>query len=208
MKLESFENEIVRLESQLQEAIDALQTLKDIQAIFQDIQPRYERLKQLTDDATGFEGQYEAVRRQGEQLAQLAEQLCQNGAEWKATFTEYQQICKESQRETEQLIAALVQRYENQQNGLNALAANYQRGQAEIRQHMGQSIAEIQQANAILDKQLVLVRGDLRDLAENVMNELESKFGQQIRQRFQGALFVCFLALAVALGTLAALLLK
>ncbi|WP_295429005.1 hypothetical protein [uncultured Thiodictyon sp.] len=208
MKLESFENEIVRLESQLQDAIAALRSLKDIQAIFQDIQPRYERLKQLTDDATGFEGQYEAVRQQAEQLAQLEEQVGRNGAEWKAAFTEYQQTYNKSQRETEAAIAALVQRCENQQNGLNALAANCQRNQAEVLQHIERSTAEFQQANAILDRQLALVRADLRDLAGNFMNELENKFGQQIRQRFQSALLVGFLALAAALGALAVLLLK
>ena len=70
MNLESFENEIARLESQLQDAIAALRALKDIQATFKDMQPRYERLKQLTDEAAGlpehYAKQFETARKQAE----------------------------------------------------------------------------------------------------------------------------------------------
>ena len=58
MNLDSFENEIVRLESQLQDAIATLRVLKDVQATFQDMQPRYERLKQLTDEVAGLPDHY------------------------------------------------------------------------------------------------------------------------------------------------------
>lgn len=213
MNLESFENEIVRLENQLQEAIAALRALKDIQATFQDMQPRYERLKQLTDEAAGlpdhYAKQFETARKQAEaRLNQLEAQLRQQSEEWKALVVIHQQVHSQLQQYIDQSITALQQQCENQQTELDALSVRYEQDQAETRQRIKQSSAVLQQAFITLDERTSLAHSNLQEWMASDMNELENKLQQQIRQRFQDALFVGLLALAVASGTLAVVLLS
>lgn len=213
MNLESFENEIARLESQLQDAIAALRALKDIQATFQDMQPRYERLKQLTDEAAGlpnhYAKQFETARKQAEaRLNQLEAQLQQQGEEWKAVVVQHQQTHNQLQKNIDQSIAALRQQCENQQTDLESLSVRYQQDQSENRQRMKQSTAVLQQAITAQDEQVSLAHTNLREWIASAMNELESSVRRESKQRFNRVLFFVLLSLVITLVTLAAPLLS
>lgn len=194
MNLESFENEIARLESQLQDAIAALRALKDIQATFKDMQPRYERLKQLTDEAAGlpehYAKQFETARKQAEaRLAQLEAQF-QQQADWKITVTQYQHANNQLQQRTNSRFVELSQRLETHQAALDVFTAQQQ------------------QAITTLNEQVSLVHTGLRELITNAMNKLEIELRLEMKQRFNGALWIGLLALVAALGTLAIVLLR
>lgn len=213
MNLESFENEIARLESQLQDAIAALRALKDIQATFQDMQPRYERLKKLTDEAAGLPDHYaklfETARQQAEaRLNQLETQLKQQGEEWKEVVVQHQQTHNQLQKNIDKSITNLLQQCENRQIEVDALSVRYQQDQAETRQWIKQSTAVLQQAITTLDKRVSLVHGDLREWVATTLNESDSKLQQRIKQRFLAALWMSILALGGVAGVVAFMLLN
>jgi DNA repair exonuclease SbcCD ATPase subunit len=202
MNLESFENEIARLESQLQDAIVALRALKDIQATFKDMQPRYERLKQLTDEAAGLPGhyakQFETARKQAEtRLAQLEAQFQQQQADWQITVTQYQQAHSE-----------LQQQLKSQQIALDTLSIQQQQDQATFQHHIEQTKTTLQESITILAEQGSLANIQLREFMEQENSKFAIELRQEIQKRFNYTLFIGLLSLTVALGTLAVALLQ
>lgn len=197
MNLESFENEIARLESQLQDAIMALRALKDIQATFKDMQPRYERLKQLTDEVAGlpnlYAKQFETARHQAEdRLAQLEAQFQQQQTDWQINVTQYQQAHSE-----------LQQRLKSQQIVLDTLSIQQQQDQATFQHHIEQTKTTLQESITVLADQCSLANIQLREFMEQANSKFAIELRQEIQKRFNYTLFIGLLSLTVALGTLA-----
>ena len=183
MNLESFEKEIARLETQLQDAITALQVLTDIQTTFQDMQPRYERLKHLTDEAARlpehYAEQFASARTQAEaRLVQLEEQLNQQQNRWEIALKQHQQIHNEWQQRTDRSLTHLYQHLEIQQAVLDDLVAQ-------------------KKIQAMLEESIKQVRKKLQD-SEDQAQQFRDKFARQ----FRWALLTAFIGWAIAFGTL------
>lgn len=175
MNVESFENEIAKLESQLQDAIAALRVLPDIQATFQDMQPRYERLRQLTDAAAGlpehYAQQFETARQQAEsRLAQLEKQLRQQQTRWEVTLNELQQ-------QTDRSLAELGQQIEIQK-------------------------IELQHAIIVLNERASSASANLKAFIEKELQDQARQLREEFTRQFQKAVLTGLLGGAVALGTL------
>lgn len=160
MNLESFENEIARLDSQLQEAIATLRILKDIQATFQDMQPRYERLKQLSDEAAGlpdhYAKQFEMAHKQAEdQLKQLEAQYQQQQAHLETTLAEYQQ-------QSNAHLTLMKEQLQQQQAQWQATFSQQQEAQTALETALTSSIAKLRQRLTTVDQQTATAHADLK----------------------------------------------
>lgn len=207
MNVESFENEIAQLESQLQDAIAALRTLKDIQATFQDMQPRYERLKQLTDAAAGlpehYARQFEIARQQAEaRLAHLETQVRQQQARWDAVLKQHQQVHRELQQHGDQALADVHQRLETHQTKLTALVVRQQQDQVAAAA-TAQATTELQHAMAALDERASLVNTSLKAFMEKALQNQAEQLREAFTRQFRWALLTGFIGWVIALGTLA-----
>ncbi len=183
MNLESFEKEVARLETQLQDAITALQVLTDIQTTFQDMQPCYEHLKHLIDEAARlpehYAEQFASARTQAEtRLVQLEEQLNQQQNRWEIALKQHQQIHNEWQQRTDRSLTHLYQHLEIQQAVLDDLVAQ-------------------KKIQAMLEESIKQVRKKLQD-SEDQAQQFRDKFARQ----FRWALLTAFIGWAIAFGTL------
>ena len=208
MNVESFENEIAQLESQLQDAIAALRALKDIQATFQDMQPRYERLKQLTDAAAGlpehYARQFESARQQAEvRLAHLETQVRQQQTRWDATLQQHQQAHRELQQHGDQALVDVHQRLETHQNKLTTLAVRQQQDQVAAATATAQATTELQHAIAALDERASLVNTSLKAFVEKAFQNQAEQLREKFTRQFRWASLTGFIGWVIALGTLA-----
>lgn len=208
MNLESFEKEIARLETQLQDAITALRVLKDIQATFQDMQPRYERLKYLTDEAARlpehYAEQFASARKQAEaRLIQLEEQLNQQQNRWEIALTQHQQIHNEWQQRTDQSLTHLQQHLEIQQAALDALVTQQQQIQSALEESITQVRTELQDSVITLDERATLANAKLKTFMEKALQDQAQKLREEFTRQFRWALLTGFIGWAIALGTLA-----
>lgn len=194
MNVESFENEIAKLENQLQDAIAALRALKDIRATFQDMQPRYERLKQLTDEAARlpahYAEQFEAARRRAEvRLTQLEAQLQQQQTDWQAAITQDQQVHQ-----------ALQQRLQVHKTALETLATQQQQNQAALQAAITQSVTEIQDSITLFDERASSANASLKAFIEEALQDQARQLREEWTAQFKKALVTGLLAGAIALG--------
>lgn len=194
MNVESFENEIAKLESQLQDAIAALRALKDIQATFQDMQPRYERLKQLTDEAARlpqhYAQQFETARQEAEaRLAQLEAQSQQQQADWQATLTQHERIHQ-----------GLRQHLHGQQTTLATLTTQQQQSQAALQAAITQSVTDLQHTIAALDERTASANLTLKAIMDKAVQDQAQQLREEWTAQFKKALFTGLLAGAIALG--------
>ena len=205
MNLESFENEIARLENQFQEAIAALRALKDIQATFKDMQPRYERLKQLTDEAAGlpdhYAKQFEIAHKQAEdRLKQLEVPIRQQQAHLETLLADHQQ-------QTSARLGELTAQLQQEQAAAQITVARHQQTHQELQQNLAalqasvtQMITAQQHTIAALDQRTATANEQLRVTLENALHDQNRQLREGATAQFNKALITGLLAGAIAVG--------
>lgn len=203
MNLESFEKEIALLESQLQEAIATLRILKDVQATFQDMQPRYERLKQLTDEAAGlpdhYAKQFETARKQVEdRLKQLEAQYQQQQGHLETTLAEYQQ-------QSDACLTLMKEQLQQQQTQWQATFSQQQQAQTGLETALTSSITELRQTLVTVDERATATHVNFKAFVNQALQDQALELRDESKQQFRIAIL---LALAIGAGLLILLLVK
>lgn len=205
MNIESFENEIVQLENQLRDAITAQRALQEIQATFQDMQPRYERLKQLIDVAgqlpQHYSQKFATVIQDAEvRLAGLETPIRQQQDHLVARLDQYQQ-----QMDTR--LAAFDAIIQQQQAGLDTMVAQYQQvqqdihhSQARLEHAVALSVTKWQQALDALDQRMSTAHTQLQASVDVTLQDHAMQQGRKSEAQFNKALVIGLLACAIAMG--------
>lgn len=205
MNVESFENEIARLETQLQDAIAALRALKDIRATFQDMQPRYERLQHLIDEAAAlpehYAQQFEKVRREAEvRLAQLETPIRQQQAHLETLLADHQQ-------QASARLGELTAQFQQEQAAAQTTVTLHQQIHQELQQNLAalqasvtQMITAQQHTIAALDQRTATANEQLRVTVEQALQDQNRQLREGTTAQFNKALITGLLAGAIAVG--------
>ena len=205
MKIEAFEDEITRLENQLQDAITALRALPDIQTAFQDLQARYEHLQSLIDEAARLPERYTqelaTARQQAEaRLAQLETPIRQQQAHLETLLADHQ-------RQASARLGELTVQLKQEQATAQTTVARHQQIHQELQQNLAalqasvtQMITAQQHTIAALDQRTATANEQLRVTLENALQDQNRQLREGSTAQFNKALITGLLASAIAVG--------
>lgn len=172
------------------------------------MQPRYERLKYLTDEAARlpehYAEQFASARKQAEaRLMQLEEQINQQKNRWEIALTQHQQIHNEWQQRMDQSLTHLQQHLEIQQAALDALVTQQQQIQTALEESITQVRKKLQDLVIALDERAALANANLKTFMEKALQDQAQQLQDKFTRQFRWALLTGFIGWAIALGTLA-----
>lgn len=205
MNIESFEKEIAQLESQLRDAVSAVQVMQEIQSTYRDMQSRYDRLKQLLDQVAllpeHYAQQLATQQQQAEaRLVELENPIRQQQAQLLDMLTQHQQ-------QVDARLAAMDSKIQAQKGERDTMFTRHERVHQELHQTLAkqtqaieQSKARSQKMKAVLEQRLSDIDAELRTVMNQALEDQARELWVKSKAQSNKALITGLLAGVIALG--------